>query len=67
MIGWMAVVPFVLFLIAKGRGYYMAPAYPMLLAAGAVMEERWLASMSAGRARRVAWSYIRGAGRRRSA
>src|SRR5208337_205835 len=51
MIGWMAVVPFVLFLIAKGRGYYMAPAYPMLLAAGAVVEERWQASMSAGRAR----------------
>ena len=51
MIGWMAVVPFVLFVIAKGRGYYMAPAYPMLLAAGAVVEERWLASMSIGRAR----------------
>src|SRR5208337_3785083 len=50
MIGWMAVVPFVLFLIAKGRGYYMAPVYPMLLAAGAVVEERWLASISAGRA-----------------
>src|SRR5271166_3749133 len=50
MIGWMAVVPFVLFLIAKGRGYYMAPVYPMLLAAGAVVEERWLASLSAGRA-----------------
>lgn len=50
MIGWMAVVPFVLFLIAKGRGYYMAPVYPMLLAAGAVVEERWLASLSAVRA-----------------
>ena len=51
MIGWMAVVPFVLFLLAKGRGYYMAPVYPMLLAAGAVVEERWLASMPSGRAR----------------
>ena len=51
IIGWMAVVPFVLFLIAKGRGYYMAPVYPMLLAAGAVVEERWLASMSTGRRR----------------
>jgi Dolichyl-phosphate-mannose-protein mannosyltransferase len=51
MIGWMAVVPFMLFLIAKGRGYYMAAAYPMLLAAGAVVDERWLSSMSAGRAR----------------
>ena len=39
-IAWMFVVPFVLFVIAKGRGYYLAPAYPMLLAAGAVAEER---------------------------
>ena len=27
------VVPLALFVIARGRGYYMAPAYPMLLAA----------------------------------
>ena len=53
MVGWMFVVPFVLFVIAKGRGYYMAPSYPMLLAAGAVVEERWLASMRSTRAR--AW------------
>jgi hypothetical protein len=44
-IGWMFVVPFVLFLIARGRAYYMAPGYPMLLAAGAVWAERWLASL----------------------
>ncbi len=37
ILGWMAIVPFVLFLIARGRSYYMAPVYPMLLAAGAVM------------------------------
>ena len=35
LLAWMAIVPFVLFLIARGRGYYMAPVYPMLLAAGA--------------------------------
>ena len=51
MIGWTAVVPFLLFLFAQGRGYYVAPVYPMLLAAGAVVEERWLASLSAGAAR----------------
>jgi 4-amino-4-deoxy-L-arabinose transferase-like glycosyltransferase len=44
LLGWMAVVPFVLFVIAKGRSYYMAPAYPMLLAAGSVWWERWLKS-----------------------
>lgn len=52
-IAWMFVVPFVLFVIAKGRGYYLAPAYPMLLAAGAVAEERWIASLTSARARRV--------------
>ena len=48
LIGWMFVVPFVLFVIAMGRGYYMAPAYPMLFAAGAVLEERAVASLTAG-------------------
>src|SRR5688572_121707 len=32
-LGWMFVVTLVLFAIMQGRGYYMAPAYPMLLAA----------------------------------
>ncbi|MGA2268966.1 MAG: glycosyltransferase family 39 protein [Bryobacteraceae bacterium] len=53
LVGWMFVVPLVLFFIAKGRGYYMAPAYPMLLAAGAVLEERAVASLTAGWARLV--------------
>ena len=34
------VGPFVLFAIAKGRGYYLMPAYPVLFAAGAVALER---------------------------
>lgn len=42
ILAWMAVVPFLLFLIAKGRGYYLSPVYPMLLAAGAVELIRWL-------------------------
>jgi len=52
-LGWMAVVPFVLFLVTQGRGYYSAPAYSMLIAAGAVVGEQWLASLSAGKARLV--------------
>jgi hypothetical protein len=47
----MYVIPFVLLLIAQGRSYYLAPAYPMLIAAGAVVWERWLARLSAARAR----------------
>jgi hypothetical protein len=46
MIGWMYLIPLVLFLIAKGRPYYLSPAYPMLLAAGAVWGERWSEALS---------------------
>jgi 4-amino-4-deoxy-L-arabinose transferase-like glycosyltransferase len=34
--------PFILFVLAKGRGYYLMPAYPVLYAAGAVALERFL-------------------------
>ena len=36
--------PFVLFAIAKGRGYYLMAAYPVLYAAGAVALEGFLAA-----------------------
>ncbi|MBV8729102.1 MAG: glycosyltransferase family 39 protein [Acidobacteriia bacterium] len=45
VIGWIYVIPLTLFLIAKGRPYYLAPAYPMLLAAGAVWGERRLETL----------------------
>lgn len=48
VLGWAFLVPLVLFIIAKGRSYYMAPGYPMLLAAGAVVEERWISSLTSG-------------------
>jgi dolichyl-phosphate-mannose-protein mannosyltransferase len=44
--GWMFVVPLAVFAVAQGRSYYMAPAYPMLLAAGAVLWEQRVASLS---------------------
>ncbi len=42
MLAWMFVVPLVLFYLGKGRFYYTAAAYPMLIAAGAAAGERWL-------------------------
>jgi len=45
MLAWMYLIPLTLFFFAKGRGYYTAGAYPMLLAMGAVSSERWLASL----------------------
>jgi hypothetical protein len=53
MIAWMYLVPLVLFVFAKGRNYYLAPAYPMLLAAGSAWGEQWVNTFSAARARTI--------------
>ncbi|MGB0073991.1 MAG: glycosyltransferase family 39 protein [Terracidiphilus sp.] len=45
MFAFMYFIPLALFFIGKGRNYYMAGAYPMLLAMGAVQAERWLRSL----------------------
>ncbi len=47
-LGWMYLVTLGLFLVAKGHLYYLAPAYPMLYAAGSVWGERWVGSMRRG-------------------
>jgi 4-amino-4-deoxy-L-arabinose transferase-like glycosyltransferase len=47
-VGWMYIVPLVLFTIAKGRSYYLAAAYPMLYAGGSVWGEQWLTPMKRG-------------------
>lgn len=44
-LAFMYLVPLALFFFAKGRGYYMAAAYPMLMAMGAAMAERWVSSL----------------------
>lgn len=46
MLAWMYLIPLALFVVGKGRSYYLASAYPMLLAMGAVMGEKWIASLS---------------------
>lgn len=45
MLAWMYLVPVALFFIGKGRFYYTAGTYPMLLAMGAVLAERWLRTL----------------------
>ncbi len=60
-IGWMFVTVFTLFFASRGRSYYMAPAYPMLLAAGAVAWQQRLQAATPSRARirrAVRWSAI---------
>jgi hypothetical protein len=61
VLGWMYAVPLVLFLVAKGRGYYLAPAYPMLYAAGSVWGEQILLSLRrprAAAARALVWTAL---------
>jgi hypothetical protein len=45
MVAWMYLVPVALLFFARGRGYYTAAVYPMLLAMGAAVSERWLATL----------------------
>jgi hypothetical protein len=52
-LGWMFLVPLVIFTIVKARGYYFAPAYPMLYAAGSVWAQEWITSVRAQSARIV--------------
>jgi hypothetical protein len=56
-LGWLYVVPFVLFLVSQGRGYYLAPAYPLLFAGGAVWLEKVL-SRWRPRSRRLAYGAV---------
>jgi 4-amino-4-deoxy-L-arabinose transferase-like glycosyltransferase len=63
VLGWMYVIPLLIFLIAKGRFYYLAATYPMLYAAGTVWGERWLASLRRTPAhviRVLAWTALLG-------
>ncbi len=46
LLAWMYLIPLALFAVGKGRGYYLGAVYPMLMAMGAVMGERWVASLS---------------------
>ncbi len=61
ILGWMFLVPLAIFLITKARAYYLAPAYPMLYAAGSVWGEELLTGMRAGWARAIraaAWTAL---------
>lgn len=60
-IGWMYVIPFLIYLFTQGRSYYLAPAYPMLIAAGAVIWQGWIEKLSVQKARLVSgttWGFV---------
>src|SRR5208283_726488 len=45
MVAWMYLVPVAIFFFSKGRHYYTAGAYPMIIAMGAAAGERWVARL----------------------
>jgi hypothetical protein len=45
MLAWMYLIPLLILWYAKGRGYYTGAAYPMLMAMGATVIERWLTAL----------------------
>jgi len=47
LLGWIFLVTLAVLLGVDSKVYYLAPAFPMLLAAGAVAIERWIAGMQA--------------------
>lgn len=53
VLAWMYALPLLLFWLAQARDYYMAPGYPMLLAAGAVALEAGIARL---RPKTACWS-----------
>lgn len=52
LLAFLYAVPLVIFWLSQGRHYYVAGSYPMLLAMGAVVGERWLSCLTS-RSRRV--------------
>jgi dolichyl-phosphate-mannose-protein mannosyltransferase len=53
LLGWTFLSTLALFFFAKGRFYYSAPLYPIVLASGAVVFGKWLDARSAKSARIV--------------
>jgi hypothetical protein len=51
LLGWMYLTTFVLFVIAQARSYYLGPLYPVLIAGGAIVWERWLSEGSRAKSR----------------
>lgn len=61
-LGWTFVALFAAFVILRGKVYYLAPAYPMLLAAGGIQIEEWVTRKKAAWLKPVMVAVLLGAG-----
>jgi 4-amino-4-deoxy-L-arabinose transferase-like glycosyltransferase len=57
VLAWMFVTAFAVLLLTRAKPYYLAPAYPVLFAAGAVAVEKWLQRFSSTTARTMSISW----------
>jgi 4-amino-4-deoxy-L-arabinose transferase-like glycosyltransferase len=60
VIGWTYLALVAVFMVLHAKNYYLAPAYPMLLAAGGVAIEMWSSRVKRPRARRALQSAVVG-------
>src|SRR6266436_9341337 len=54
-VGFLYAIPLIIFLVAKGRGYYLAPGYPVLYAGGAVFGAELIANVRPVRRISLRW------------
>lgn len=52
-LGWSYLICYAVLFLLHGKNYYLAPIYPMLLAAGALVIERWVEGDNAVQPRRI--------------
>jgi hypothetical protein len=60
MLAWMYLVPVLIFWLNRGRFYYVAEAYPVVIAMGAVVAEAWLANRATWLRRTLVSVYFAG-------
>lgn len=59
ILGWAFLVTFLLLFLSQGRSYYLAPAYPVLFAAGSRLWEQSASAEQANRVRSVGVPVVR--------
>jgi hypothetical protein len=59
-LAWLFLITVAMFFFGKGRGYYTAPAYPMIVAMGAVAASAWLMSLRGLLRNAIAATYFAG-------
>ena len=57
-LAWAFLISFAILLLMRARPYYLAPAFPMLIAVGAARSEQWLSKLRQSQGRTVMIAYF---------